>query len=222
MKVAAILIAGALVMFTILEFSSGEWHLPMKGSHATIIGNSCRIERRPLPAARGDKRQDGQPLRKPLAPIPPVRVEDVIRGTPESVYEMPSLYAHRYVMLDEWKMGWVNKIPSSQFPQGALARKISDCDWYLGFNVDAGACMSSNEKEHVKQLAKDQQNVWGLPNADLLCYVEAARFNVGFLLTHCRAVPIPLDVEIAREKSTQSGAGVAERIKRFRARSGES
>ena len=88
-------------------------------------------------------------------------------------------------------IGWGSqRIPRSQFPQNAIAARIADCDWYFGYTDNAGACMSSAEVERAKQVG---------PYTDLMCYVEEARFAQGFLLTHCRAVPVPIDIKIARE-----------------------
>ncbi|HUK48753.1 MAG TPA: hypothetical protein VLW06_14210 [Terriglobales bacterium] len=202
MKVALIVGTGALALIAILQFSSGEWIWPTQ-RHATTIDSVYRNRHRPPPRTPRNELQVQQAQRRDAAAVQSAIPQDVIPGTPDRVYELPSVYAHHHVMLDEWKIGWLRKIPSSQFPPDALARKISDCDWYLGFSINAGACMSSGEIERVKQMAREQQNVWGLPNADLLCYVEAARFSEGFLLTHCRAVPIPIDVEISRENQRQ-------------------
>jgi len=200
MKIALIIGTGALALIAILQVSSGEWRWPAHNQHAAIIDNVYRNRHRVPPR---NKPQVQHTHDQDSAPVQLVMPADVIPGTPDQVYELPSVYAHHHVMLDEWKIGWLRKIPLSQFPPDALARKIPDCDWYLAFSVNAGACMSSGEIERVKQMAKDQQNVWGLPNGDLLCYVEEARFAEGFLLTHCRAVPIPVDVEIYRENQRQ-------------------
>jgi hypothetical protein len=62
-------------------------------------------------------------------------------------------------MLDGWKLDWQFRVPRSKFPANALARTISDCEWYLAFNINAGACMSSAEVERVKQLGKN--TAWG-------------------------------------------------------------
>lgn len=134
---------------------------------------------------------------------PDVSLQGAVTGTVASIYQLPSVYLHRNVLLvDEkhWKWAWeTGRFPRSAFPENAVARTIADCDWYLSFSnaVPAGACISSAEANRIIQLGKS--SVWRLPYADLLCYVEDAKFGSGFLLTHCKAIPVPLDVEIARE-----------------------
>jgi hypothetical protein len=106
-------------------------------------------------------------------------------------------------MLDEWKIPWALGLrPKSQFEPNTLAAGIADCDWYLAFGVAEGACFSSSEVEQVKEMGRN--TAWSLPMADLLCYVEEARFGGGFLLTHCRPVPVPMDIEVYREEQRQA------------------
>jgi hypothetical protein len=192
MKQALAAIGTAIALAVILQVVSGEWKWPSFSeaiSKASETSEEARDKTKPTTTSEtSEATSKPNPVRTQAMPEPGA---DVIAGTPSSISRLPSVYRHRYVMLDEWKMGWtVNGLrPKSQLPSASFAARIADCDWYIVLAVASGACLSSDELEHIKQMGKN--TAWGLPVADLLCYVEEASFGNGFLLTHCRPVSDP-------------------------------
>jgi hypothetical protein len=206
MKQALAAIGMAIALAVVLQFVSGKWKWPsfseaISNASETSDGTSNKIK----PSTTSETSEaTSKPNLVKTESMPDPRAEDVIAGTPSSISRLPSVYRHRYVMLDEWKMGWeVNRLrPKSELPSASFAARTTDCDWYIVLAVASGACLSSGELEHIKQMGKN--TAWGLPVADLLCYVEEASFGNGFLLTHCKPVPVPIDIEIYREQKRQA------------------
>jgi hypothetical protein len=159
MKQALAATGMAIALAIILQFASGEWKWPTFAettAKTSEASEETSDKAKPTTASKtSEATNKSNPVRTESMPVP--GAGDVITGTPSSISRLPSVYRHRYVMLDEWKMGWtVNRLrPKSELPSASFAARIADCDRYIVLAVASGACLSSGELEHIKQMGKN-------------------------------------------------------------------